>query len=157
MGEDPPRTSKDPPGIIRTLTTNHRSLNFLGLCGPKTSLKRLPVGRWVTQTSQGIMERRSPELFSPLPRRIMEGSSSGHQNSSLQGFPVGSMDKSSPCQCRGLQFDPQTGKIPHAMEKLSLCVLQLLSPCTTTEACAHSRSSAKRSHYSEKPKHPHQE
>ena len=45
---------------------------------------------------------------------------------SLMGFPWSSVGKESTCQCRGHGFNPWSGKIPHALEKLSPCI-------TTTE------------------------
>ena len=38
-----------------------------------------------------------------------------------QDFPGGAVVKESACQYRGHGFDPWSGKIPHAVEQLSLC------------------------------------
>ena len=48
------------------------------------------------------------------------------QKTGFSGLPWWSGDKASACQCRGHGFDPWSGKIPHAMGRLSLCT-------TTTE------------------------
>ena len=37
------------------------------------------------------------------------------------GLPLGLSGNESACQCRRHQFDPWFRKIPHALEKLSLC------------------------------------
>ena len=56
------------------------------------------------------------------------------------GFPWWLSGKESACQCREHEFDPWSGKIPHAMEQWSLwitttqAVLQSLGTATT-EAC----------------------
>ena len=42
-------------------------------------------------------------------------------------FPAGTVDKNPLAKCRGLGFDPWSGKIPHALEQLSPCA-------TSTEA-----------------------
>ena len=61
--------------------------------------------------------------------------------SGILGLPWWRSGYESPCQCRGLGFDPWSGKIPLAPEQLSPCATTtapvLLSPhATTTEAHA---------------------
>ena len=51
------------------------------------------------------------------------------------GLPWWYIGKESTCKCRGHGFDPWFGKIPYAMEKISLAP-QVMTPCATTaEAC----------------------
>ena len=62
----------------------------------------------------------------------------------IQGIPWRSNGKESACQCRGHGFELWSGKIPQAVEQLSLCAATTepachndCSPCaTTTEARA---------------------
>ena len=59
-------------------------------------------------------------------------------------FPGGTVDRNLPGQCRGQEFDPWSGKIPHAPQ-LSLCM-------TTSEpACLEPVLCGKRGHCNEKP------
>ena len=60
-------------------------------------------------------------------------------------------DKESTCQCRRQEFDPWSGKIPHATEQLSLC--------TKLRKLVHSRAVLynRRSHCNEKPMYCNQE
>ena len=57
------------------------------------------------------------------------------------GLPTWSSGKEFACQCRGHGFDPWSGKIPHAVEQLSLCatsiepVLQSLQVTTAEPVC----------------------
>jgi len=51
--------------------------------------------------------------------------------------------KNLPCQCRGPEFDPWSGKILHATRQLSLCA-------TTTEPGLWSYCTAKNSHRKKK-------
>ena len=81
--------------------------------------------------------------------------------SHLQGFPRGAVVKESTCQCRRQEFDPCSGKTPHATGQLShsywACALEPRirnwSPrVTTTEAHGpKSPCSVTRGHRSEKP------
>ena len=74
--------------------------------------------------------------------------------------------KESACQCRRNQFNPLSGKIPHAMQRLSPSarttapVLQSTGAATAEPTCCNDWSPHtlslccnKRSHYSEKPVH----
>ena len=53
----------------------------------------------------------------------------------LTQFPGGTEDKNLLAfQCRGHRFDPWSGKIPHALEKLSLCATTAKAHVSRTHA-----------------------
>ena len=77
----------------------------------------------------------------------------------MQGLPWWHSGWESACQCRGHGFDPWSGKIPRAVERLSLCapntepvshnyVLQLLKPAHLEPVLRN-----RRGHSSEEPPH----
>ena len=41
------------------------------------------------------------------------------------GFPEGPAVKNTPANAGGTGFDPQSGRIPHVMEQLSLCATNI--------------------------------
>ena len=73
-------------------------------------------------------------------RKIIPGWSSVTQDIKTdEGLPWWLSGYESAWQCRGHGFDPWSGKIPHAVEQLSLCTTtteperhNYWSPCTTT-------------------------
>ena len=73
---------------------------------------------------------------------------SNNLNYTMGGFPGGPVVKKLPAMLETHQFDPQSGKIPHAAEQPSPCT-------TTTEACTLKPVLCnKRSHLDEKLAYP---
>lgn len=54
------------------------------------------------------------------------------------GFPAGSVDKNSHANAEDVNLIPGLGRIPHALEQLSLCAT-LLNPCATASASEQER------------------
>ena len=70
------------------------------------------------------------------------------------GLPWWLTGKESACQCWGHDFDPWSGKIPHASEQLSPFATTAEPTCHSSRACALGPVlHGKRSHCSEKPLH----
>ena len=111
--------------------TKWDSFQTESICASKDTVRKVKgqLTEWEKILERHISERDLyPQYIKNSDNSTMKKQTTQFKNGQ-KGFPSWLCGKESACQCRRHGFDPWSGKIPRAVEQLSLCDTTNRSPC----------------------------